>query len=46
MGAKKYGERLKAFNGRDWSLDLLQELADAIQYNEQGIFEIKHQKVG
>lgn len=35
MGRKKYGERLRAFNGRDAELDLLQELYDAWVYSRQ-----------
>lgn len=39
MGEKKYGERLRAFNGRDPQVDLLQELYDALVYDEQHIEE-------
>ena len=38
-GEKKYGERLRADNGRDALLDLLQEQADAVQYGTQVIEE-------
>lgn len=34
-GEKKYGTRLKTFNGRDSILDLKQEVADAIMYSRQ-----------
>lgn len=35
MGKKKYGERLRAFNGRNALLDLYQELLDACNYSRQ-----------
>lgn len=40
LGEKKYGERLKAFNGRDAKVDLLQELLDALNYARQVIEEL------
>jgi hypothetical protein len=39
FGFKKYGSRLKTFNGRDVLLDIEQELLDGIQYSHQGIME-------
>ena len=41
MGEKKYGSRLKAFNGRDVFTDLGQELLDAINYSKQAQLEGK-----
>lgn len=41
MGEKKYGSRLKAFNGRDVFTDLGQELLDAINYAKQAQLEGK-----
>jgi hypothetical protein len=38
-GEKKYGTRLKTFNGRSAVLDLYQEVADAINYNRQKLQE-------
>ncbi len=35
LGERKYGSRLKAFNGRSALLDLLQESLDAINYAQQ-----------
>jgi hypothetical protein len=35
LGERKYGTRLKAFNGRSALLDLLQESLDAINYSMQ-----------
>ena len=49
LGERKYGTRLKAFNGRDAAMDLYQEILDAINYSQQcdienkplhGVFEI------
>lgn len=40
LGEAKYGERLKAFNGRDPKVDLLQELLDALNYARQIIEEL------
>lgn len=40
IGEKKYGERLRAFNGRDAKVDLLQELLDALNYARQVIEEL------
>lgn len=41
VGEKKYGEPLKAFNGRDPLVDLYQELLDGAQYIRQAIEERK-----
>lgn len=38
-GAKKYGTKLKTFNGRDATVDLYQELLDAVCYLRQLIEE-------
>lgn len=38
-GEAKYGERLRAFNGRDASLDLYQEITDSVMYLRQIIEE-------
>lgn len=35
LGERKYGSRLKAFNGRNALLDLLQESLDGINYAQQ-----------
>jgi hypothetical protein len=35
MGEKKYGSRLKTFNGRDPWIDAKQEAADGIMYGRQ-----------
>lgn len=35
LGERKYGSRLKAFNGRNALLDLMQESLDAINYAQQ-----------
>jgi len=39
LGERKYGTRLKAFNGRDAYIDLYQELLDSINYSQQVIIE-------
>lgn len=39
MGEEKYGEVLRAFNGRDPLVDLYQELLDAAQYIRQELEE-------
>jgi hypothetical protein len=39
IGKEKYGEALRAFNGRDPMVDLYQELIDAVQYIRQAIEE-------
>lgn len=39
MGEKKYGERLKGFNGRNSLLDLYQEILDAANYCKQKLIE-------
>lgn len=41
QGEKKYGERLKAFNGRCALVDAYYEALDLAQYLRQAIFE-KH----
>jgi hypothetical protein len=35
LGERKYGTRLKAFNGRDALIDLYQEVLDGINYSQQ-----------
>ena len=39
MGEKKYGQRLRTNNGRDWVLDCYQEALDGISYSAQGVLE-------
>ncbi len=39
MGEKKYGQRLRPNNGRDWVLDCYQEALDGISYSGQGVLE-------
>jgi hypothetical protein len=39
VGQKKYGERLRPFNGRDALLDLYQEVLDAAMYCRQMLYE-------
>ena len=39
MGERKYGERLKANNGRDALLDMYEELLDAAMYCRQMLYE-------
>ena len=39
MGEKKYGQRLRTNNGRDWLLDAYQEALDGISYSAQGVLE-------
>jgi hypothetical protein len=39
LGAAKYGERLRAFNGRDPLVDAYQEMLDAWQYLRQELEE-------
>jgi hypothetical protein len=39
VGERKYGERLKPFNGRDALLDLYQEILDAAMYCRQMLYE-------
>ncbi len=39
MGEKKYGQRLRTNNGRDWLLDCYQEALDGISYSAQGVLE-------
>lgn len=46
VGVKKYGEPLKAFNGRDPLVDLYQELLDGAQYIRQVIEERKKVPAG
>lgn len=41
VGEAKYGERLRAFNGRNALLDLYQEVLDIIMYSRQVIAEGK-----
>ncbi len=49
LGERKYGTRLKAFNGRSAEMDLYQEILDSLNYAQQcdienkplhGVFEI------
>jgi hypothetical protein len=42
MGKEKYGETLRAFNGRNPLVDLYQELLDAVQYIRQAIEEQRY----
>jgi hypothetical protein len=44
LGEKKYGERLKAFNGRDASVDAYQEDLDLCDYVRQKIEELEIKK--
>lgn len=39
MGEKKYGTKLRVFNGRSAIVDLYQELQDALMYSMQGRIE-------
>jgi hypothetical protein len=39
LGERKYGTRLKAFNGRDAYMDLYQEVLDGINYSQQCVIE-------
>jgi hypothetical protein len=39
LGERKYGTRLKAFNGRDPYMDLYQEVLDGINYSQQCVIE-------
>lgn len=39
LGERKYGTRLKAFNGRDALLDAYQEILDFLNYSMQGVVE-------
>jgi len=41
LGERKYGTRLKAFNGRDAAMDLYQEVLDGINYAQQCDIENK-----
>ena len=45
LGERKYGTRLKAFNGRVALMDLYQEVLDAINYAQQCVIEDKPDKV-
>ncbi len=36
VGLGRYGTELQAWNGRDWRIDLYQELQDAVCYARQG----------
>ena len=46
FGTAKYGEPLRAFNGRDPLIDLYQELIDAVMYVRQQIEEDKESEIG
>jgi len=39
LGERKYGTRLKAFNGRDAYMDAYQEILDFLNYTMQGVVE-------
>lgn len=39
-GLKKYGTRLRAFNGRDPLVDAYQELLDGVVYQQQHLIEL------
>jgi len=39
LGERKYGTRLKAFNGREPLMDLYQEVLDGINYSQQCVIE-------
>jgi hypothetical protein len=39
LGERKYGTRLKAFNGRDAAMDAYQEILDFLNYSMQGVVE-------
>lgn len=39
LGVKKYGSRLKTYNGRDTLLDCRQEALDGIMYGQQAVLE-------
>jgi hypothetical protein len=39
FGEKKYGQRLRTNNGRDWLMDCYQEVLDGISYSAQGMLE-------
>ncbi len=41
LGERKYGTRLKAFNGRSAEMDLYQEILDALNYAQQCDIENK-----
>jgi hypothetical protein len=41
LGERKYGTRLKAFNGREPLMDLYQEVLDGINYSQQCVIEGK-----
>ena len=46
LGERKYGTRLKAFNGRDALMDLYQEVLDGINYAQQCVIEGKDEDGG
>jgi hypothetical protein len=39
LGVRKYGTRLKTFNGRDVLLDCRQEALDGIMYSQQAVLQ-------
>jgi hypothetical protein len=41
FGLRKYGTTLQAFNGRNWRMDLYEELLDAAVYARQGMAEVR-----
>ena len=42
MGEKKYGEKLRGFNGRNAPVDAYQEALDLVMYLRQAIYEREH----
>jgi hypothetical protein len=46
FGTQKYGEPLKAFNGRNPLVDLYQELIDALVYVRQHLEEDRESEIG
>ena len=42
VGEKKYGEKLKPFNGRNALIDAYQEALDLCMYLRQAIYEVEN----
>lgn len=42
LGENKYGEKLRAFNGRNALVDAYQEAMDLVMYLRQAIYEYDH----
>ena len=42
VGEKKYGEKLKPFNGRNSLIDAYQEALDLCMYLRQAIYEVEN----